>query len=123
MSNFAIDLLNALGRTTFWLALVGVIAAALLRLVRANSPTVHRVGCVLTLLVGWAFLRYPVAVPWYEVAGVTPDSIALPTTPALIELEPASIASSEDASGMVGGPLDVVDLADLPDPNTAQLPA
>jgi beta-lactamase regulating signal transducer with metallopeptidase domain len=124
MSDFAIDLLSALGRTTLWLALVGAITAALLRLARAHSPTVHRVGCVLTLLVGWAFLRYPVAVPWYEVAAATPDSVALPPTPLVpIELEPAAIASSDNSSSIQHDQIEVVDLADLPNPSTAQQPA
>src|SRR4051812_10076821 len=123
MSDFAVDLLGALGRTTLWLALVGAITAALLRLARASSPTVHRVACVLTLLVGWAFLRYPVAVPWYAVAAVTPGSSALATTPpASIELEPAAIATSADSSGMPEQPIEVVDLADLPNPSTTQRP-
>src|SRR3954454_7411691 len=121
MSDFAIDLLSALGRTTLWLALIGLITAALLRLARANSPTVHRVGCVLTLLVGLAFLRYPVAVPWYEVASVTPDNSAVPTTPpASIELEPSAIPTSADSTGMPEQPIEVVDLADLPTADTAE---
>jgi hypothetical protein len=111
MSNFAIELLAALGRTTLWLGLLGVITAAVLRVTRANSPTVHRVGCVLTLLVGWAFLRYPVAVPWYETAAVTASSGAIRTSPALIDLEPIAIPSADNSSEMMEGSSEVVDLA------------
>jgi beta-lactamase regulating signal transducer with metallopeptidase domain len=68
MNNATTDLLWAIGRTTLWLSAAGVVTAAALRLARANWPAAHRFGWLLVLLVGWAFLRLNVAVPWYDPA-------------------------------------------------------
>ncbi|HTM53608.1 MAG TPA: M56 family metallopeptidase [Pirellulales bacterium] len=107
MSSFALELLSTLGRTTLWLGLVGVVTAGLLRLARANSPTVHRAGCVLTLLVGWAFLRYPVAVPWYEMAAVGPISGEEPASVAVIDLQTDSLRAGQAPDKTA--PIDIAD--------------
>ncbi|HEV3138622.1 MAG TPA: M56 family metallopeptidase, partial [Pirellulales bacterium] len=82
MSDFAIEFLPTLGRTTVWLILAGLTTAAILRLARATWPTAHRIGWVVTLLVGWTFLRLPVVIPWYDAtarrAGLVAEIVAAP---------------------------------------------
>ena len=72
-------LLLVLVRTTLALAAAGAVTAATLRLSRANWPTVHRLGWVLTLLVGWTFLRLPLTLPWYDAPRTVTVAIAEPT--------------------------------------------
>lgn len=107
MSSFALELLSTLGRTTLWLGLVGVVTAGLLRLARANSPSVHRAGCVLTLLVGWAFLQYSVAVPWYEMAAAGPESSQEPASVAVIDLQPDPLQAGQALD--TAAPIDIAD--------------
>jgi len=55
-----------LGRTTLFLTVAAVLVAVVLRLSRIGSPWAHRAAWCLVLLVGWLFIRLPVAIPWYE---------------------------------------------------------
>ena len=93
MSVDATLLLTALGRTTVLLAAAGIATALILKLSRAQWPAIHRLGWLLTLLVGWTFLRFPVAVPWYE----TPVEVDLAVEP-LVEVAPLEPA---DAAGII----------------------
>ncbi len=96
MNAAAILLLESLGRTTLWLATAGVLAGVLLRLVRSEWPTAHRVAWLLVLVIGWTFLRLPVAVPWYDAELGEPSDVevaAVETTlaaPPVIDLAPAA---------------------------------
>ncbi|MBI3838843.1 MAG: HEAT repeat domain-containing protein [Planctomycetia bacterium] len=76
MSDVAVEFLSTLARTTVWMILAGFSTAAVLRLRRANWPIAHRVGWVVTLVVGWTFLRMPVAIPWYDAAPSGAEAIA-----------------------------------------------
>src|SRR6476660_4983069 len=109
MSSFAFELLSTLGRTTLWLGLVGVVTAGLLRLAQIKNPTIHRVCCVLTLLAGWAFLRYSVAVPWYEMTEAGPISGQEPTSIAVIDLQ-----TDESRAGQADDPAPPIDIAESP---------
>jgi beta-lactamase regulating signal transducer with metallopeptidase domain len=95
MSDFAMDSVIVLARTTLWLTLTGLATAALVRLARANSPAVHRFACVLTLAVGWAFLRYPVAVPWYD-AEPAVDVASRLEAPQVEPVEISALPASEE---------------------------
>ncbi|MBI2827314.1 MAG: hypothetical protein HYX69_21790 [Planctomycetia bacterium] len=89
MSDVAHELLGVLGRTTLALAIAAAATGAVLRWSRAASPAVHRAGWIIALLVGWAFMRLSVAVPWYDapmVASVDPVASEMASPP--IELNP-----------------------------------
>ena len=92
-------LLMELARTTLLVAVLGVATWLVLRLARVSSPTLHRVCCVVVLLAGWTFVRWPVDVAWYEapppvVAVVAaeaveePESFTPPIDPALLSPPP-----------------------------------
>jgi beta-lactamase regulating signal transducer with metallopeptidase domain len=66
MSDAATVFLPTLGRTTLWLILAGLTTATILHLARATWPAAHRLGWVVTLVVGWTFLRLPIVIPWYD---------------------------------------------------------
>ena len=72
MNDVLASVVESLGRTTLCLAAVGAVVAVTLRLTRTSWPAAHRLGWVVTLLVGWTFLRLPVAVPWYETPAPEP---------------------------------------------------
>ena len=103
MNTAATLLVENLGRTTLALALAGVLAAIVLRLVRSQWPTAHRLAWLLVLLVGWSFVRLPVTVPWYE---------AEPAAPAVVELAAADvIAGNLVAADLIATEPPVIDLA------------
>ena len=66
MNELSISVLLAVGRTTILLAVAALVAGGLLGLVRSSSPVVHRMAWCLVLVVGWLFLRVPVAIPYGE---------------------------------------------------------
>jgi beta-lactamase regulating signal transducer with metallopeptidase domain len=66
MSELATSLLGALARTTLLLAVAALAVRGLLGATRCSSPAAHRAAWLLVLLQGWLFLRWTVAVPYYE---------------------------------------------------------
>ena len=79
MNTAAFTFIEALGRTSLWLAAAALAAALVLRLARVRSPAVHRAAWLAALIVGWTFLRWPLGLPWYEPA--PPASMAAVETP------------------------------------------
>ncbi len=98
MHDFAQEFLSMLGRTTLWLALAALATATVLRALRASWPTAHRIGWLLALLVGWTFVRWSVAIPWYE-------AVALPVVDVgeVRQFEGSDIAHQRDE--FVGEPI------------------
>ncbi|MBN1588615.1 MAG: polysaccharide biosynthesis/export family protein [Pirellulales bacterium] len=76
MNEISSFFLFELGRTTLFLIAVATAAALILRLARPASPRVHRLAWCLVLLVGWLFVRMPVAIPWYETPADMPGATA-----------------------------------------------
>ena len=62
----ALTALVAIARTTLALALAAVVVQVVLRLIRPQSPRVHRAAWVCVLAIGWLWLRLPVAIPFYQ---------------------------------------------------------
>jgi beta-lactamase regulating signal transducer with metallopeptidase domain len=60
----ATTLLTTLGRTTLALGAAAIVVQLLLWLARPQSPRVHRAAWLCVLLVGWLWLRVPVAIPY-----------------------------------------------------------
>lgn len=81
MNDVASLLLWSLGRTTLWLAVAALVTTLVLRVARPSWPAAHRFAWLAVLLVGWTFIRLPLAVPWYEAM--------LPEPAATVELAPA----------------------------------
>jgi beta-lactamase regulating signal transducer with metallopeptidase domain len=107
MSDTILVLLTALGRTTLWLTALAVVIALVLRIARPSSPTAHRVAWVLVLLVGWTFVRVPLAVPWYEVVSVEPAAFeqSVPAMlPAVIQNETLELPETEPAATVATTP-------------------
>lgn len=75
MNDVASLLLWSLGRTTLWLAAATLVTAFVLRIARPTWPAAHRLAWLVVLLVGWSFIRLPVAVPWYEAQQPEPTAI------------------------------------------------
>ena len=80
MNELSITVLLAVGRTTILLAVAALFAGGLLGVVRSSSPVVHRMAWCLVLVVGWLFLRLPVAIPYGESPAQSSRSGATPTT-------------------------------------------
>ncbi len=59
MNELAAWLLLELGHTTVAVALAGLLAAAMLRLLRVQSPVLHRTAWCATLVIGWARCACP----------------------------------------------------------------
>jgi len=68
MTELATHFVRLLGQTTVALAVAVIAVGLILRGLRVTSPTAHRVGWTLALLVGWWFVRLSAQVPWYEPA-------------------------------------------------------
>ncbi|MEX2114990.1 MAG: M56 family metallopeptidase [Pirellulales bacterium] len=103
MNDAAGLLLESLGRTTLWLAAAGMMATLLLKLLRSQWPTAHRIAWLLVLLVGWTFVRLPVSVPWYAPQPTAPPTIEPPAATA------SEITAPEIAAPVIAAP--VFDLA------------
>lgn len=66
MNELATHFVLLLGQTTLALAVAVIAVGLILRGFRVTSPTAHRVGWTLALLVGWWFVRFSAQIPWYE---------------------------------------------------------
>ena len=95
MNDVLASVVESLGRTTLCLAAVGAVVAVTLRLTRTSWPAAHRLGWVVTLLVGWTFLRLPVAVPWYETPAAGAETLQV-ATPEVASVESPPLAPHFD---------------------------
>lgn len=117
MAVTALDGLLILGRTTLWLSAAVIGLSIVLRLAGARSPVVHRAAWLAALLVGWSFVRLPIAVTYSTSAPPTVEApAAAPDEEVLDELPPLESQATE---------LPLVDTADatlppLPPETTAE---
>ncbi|HLA84977.1 MAG TPA: polysaccharide biosynthesis/export family protein [Thermoguttaceae bacterium] len=84
-----------LGRTTLYLTAAAAMAALALRLARVRSPRVHRAAWCFVLLVGWLFVRMPVAVPWYEPTADRSEIASASTSKKSQDIEPTQDAATQ----------------------------
>ncbi len=104
MNDVASLLLVSLGRTTLWLAVAALATAIVLRLVRPAWPAAHRLAWLIVLLVGWSFIRLPLAVPWYAAPSPEPaatvelaaSEFVLDREPPVVEIAPTLVEPSDE---------------------------
>ncbi len=100
----ATSLLEVLGRTTLWLAMVALLTGIVLRFARPSWPLAQRAAWLLVLLVGWTFLRFPLDLPWYEAERVAPASISAHA--AFAEQAPAESIAVIELNTLVAAPIE-----------------
>ena len=101
MSDLAMGLLVALGRTTLVLAGSALVVALLLWASRCRSARVHRVAWVLVLLQGWMLLRLTVPIPYYDAPPPVRETGSLAATTHRDEAPHGNATPLDDAASAV----------------------
>lgn len=103
-------LLVELARTTLLVAVLGAAVWLVLRLARIKSPTLHRMCCVMVLLAGWSFVRWPVDVAWYDAPPVVAEvdggtlEVAQKSESFTPPIDPALLSPPPELGAGIGAP-------------------